>query len=242
MRVAMGMLSVTEEELRFAAQIGVTDLVTRPTFMPNESSYSYESLVRLRSRVEGAGLRVAAIHDVPPTWNDKIRLGLSGRERQIDAYCRTIENMGRAGIPILGYSFHAHKVWRTSRHARGRGGALCTGYDHALMTNAPLFTERRIGDEERWEHLSFFLRRVIPAAESAGVRMALHPDDPPISPIAGAAYILRDMPAFQRVLELVPSPANGILFCQRCFNEKQGERVYDANRHVGTPSKEIYEN
>ena len=234
MRVAMGMLDITEEDLQFAAQIGVTDLITRPTVAPDQQThYGYESLVHLRTRVEAAGLRVAAIHDVPAAWNDKIRLGLPGRQEQLDAYCRSLESIGRAGIPILGYSFHADRVWRTSVTERGRGGVLCTAYDHALMASAPPLGPREITDEERWAHLTDFLQVVIPVAESAGVRMALHPDDPPISPVAGAAYILRDVAAFRRVLDLVPSPSNGLLFCQGCFAEMLGDGVYEAIREFG---------
>ena len=240
MRVADIMLHVTEENLQFARQIGVTDVVTRPSYAPDEGAYDFERLIQLRTRVEAAGLRVAAIHDVPGEWNDKIRCGLPGREEQLDAYCRTLINMGKAGIPILGYSFHAVKVWRTSFHTRDRGGALCTSYDHDLMRNAPLIGPREMSDDERWDHFEYFIKRVIPVAESAGVKMALHPDDPPISPVAGAAYIFRDMNAFQRALDLAPSPSNGLLFCQGCFAEMLGQGVFDAIRRFGAQGKVFY--
>ncbi len=240
MRVAMGMMDVSDDDLQFARQIGVTDLVTRPECRAEDGHYRLEALERLRERVEAAGLRVAAIHDVHPAWNDKIRTGLPGRDEQIDHYCQSLTNIGRAGIPILGYSFHAVRVWRTSRHARGRGGILCTSYDHALMRDAPPMAPKAIDDEAQWANLEYFLRRVMPAAEAAGVRMALHPDDPPISPIAGAASILRSVEAFQRVLDMVPSPSNGVLFCQGCFIEMLGQGVFDAIRHFGRQGKVFY--
>ncbi|MBC7236748.1 MAG: mannonate dehydratase [Chloroflexi bacterium] len=240
MQVAMGMLQVNEEDMQFARQIGVTHLVTRPAYTPSDSFYGYEELIQLRTRVEAAGLRVAAIHDVPAEWNVAIRQGLPDRERQLDHYCRTLENMGRAGIPILGYSFHAIKVWRTTRHARGRGGALYTGYDHALMARAPLLAPRPISAEEHWQHYAYFLQRVVPVAEAAGVKMALHPDDPPISPIGGAACIFSTMEAFERALELVPSPSNGLLFCQGCFTEMLGQGVFEAIRRLGSTGKVFY--
>ncbi len=240
MHVADVMLHVTEDDLQFASQIGVTDLVTRPRYSPEDGFYQFEHLIQLRTRVEAAGLRVAAIHDVPGEWNDKIRCGLPGRDEQIDRYCQTLVNMGRAGIPILGYSFHAVQVWRTSSHIRDRGGALCTGYDHELMRRAPLVGPHEMTDEERWEHFRYFIQRVIPVAESEGVKMALHPDDPPISPIAGAAYIFREVSAFQRALELAPSPSNGLLFCQGCYAEMLGRGVLDAIRHFGNLGKVFY--
>jgi mannonate dehydratase len=232
-------MPLSEEKMQYARQLGVTHIVTRPEHRLEDRAYGYEELVQLRTRVEAAGLEVAAIHDMPSEWNDKIRLGLAGREEQLDNYCRTLENMGRAGMPILGYSFHADRVWRTTRHAPARAGASGTGYDHALMVGAPAHGPI-VTDEERWEHFGTFISRVIPVAESAGVKMALHPDDPPISPIAGMAYIFRDVPAFQRALDIAPSPSNGLLFCQGCYAEMLGAGVLDAIRHFGRQGKVFY--
>lgn len=240
MQVAMGMIQPNEDDLRFAQQIGVTHLVTRPAYRVEDGHYGYEELIQLRTQVEAAGLQVAALHDVPGEWNVAIRQGLPERDAQIDHYYRTLENMGRAGIPILGYSFHAVKVWRTTRDARGRGDALYTGYDHALMANAPLLAPRPITAEEQWEHYTYFIQRVMPVAESAGVKMALHPDDPPISPIGGAACIFANVEAFERALDLAPSPSNGLLFCQGCFTEMLGQGVLDAIRRLGGTGKVFY--
>jgi mannonate dehydratase len=240
MQVADIIIPITEDRLQYARQLGVTDIVTRPEYRMEDQHYNYEELVQLRTRVEAAGLRVAAIHDVPNEWNDRIRLGLAGREEQLDHYCQTLENMGRAGILILGYAFHADRVWRSTRHAPARGGAGCTGYDHGLMADAPSRSGRAVSDGERWEHFAVFVSRVIPVAEAAGVKMALHPDDPPISPIAGMAYIFRDVAAFQRALDMAPSPSNGLLFCQGCFTEMLGQDVFRAIRHFGGQGKVFY--
>lgn len=237
----MGMLDVTEEDLRFARQIGVTDLVTRPRYTLEDGYYQFEQLIQLRARIEAAGLRVAALHGVPSQWDDKIRCGVEGRDEQIDKYCQTLENVGRAGVPILGYSFHGFKShWRTSLHTPGRGGALFSSYDHALVANAPILAPKPLGDAARWEAYEHFIRRVMPVAEEAGVKMALHPDDAPISPIAGDAYIFRDPAAFQRAIDLVPSPSNGLLFCQGCWTEMLGTEVYGAIRQFGEQGKVFY--
>lgn len=242
MKLAMGMGDLTEENLQFARQIGVTHLVfTRPRLLAAGGAYyDYMRLVQLRTRVEAAGLKVAAIQNVPSEWYDKIRYGLPGRDEQIANYCRTVTNLGKAGIPILGYNFHAVTVWRTSRHTRGRGDALFTSYDHALMEDAPLIGPKEIGDDELWENYEYFITRVIPVAESVGLKMALHPDDPPISPIAGAACLFRDVDAFQRALDMAPSPSNGLVFCQGCFTEMLGRGVFDAIRHFGNQGKVFY--
>ena len=139
MKLAMGMHDLSDENLEFAVQIGVTHLMlVGPDAAASDGPYyDYERLIQTKSRVEAAGLQVGGIQNIPIAWYDKIRYGLPGRDEQIDYYCKTIENVGRAGIPILHYNFHAVKVWRTSRHTRGRGGAQATSYDHALTENAP---------------------------------------------------------------------------------------------------------
>jgi mannonate dehydratase len=242
MRPALGIRDLSEENLTFAKQIGVRDLVViSPEGLALEGKpyYDYARLVMLKTQVEAAGLRIAAIQNIPTSWYDKILWGLPGREEQLDNYCRTVENVGRAGIPILHYNFHAIRVWRTSRHTRDRGDALVTSYDHALMEDAP--PERgELGYEELWENFEVFVRRIIPVAESVGLKMALHPDDPPVTPIAGAACLFIDVDAFQRVLDMVPSPSNGLLFCQGCYTEMVGDGVYDVIRHFGEQGKIFY--
>ena len=242
MKLALGMRDLSEENLRFARQIGVTDLViASPEGLAVEGPfYDYERLVQLRTRVEAADLRLAAVQNIPTDWYDRIRFGLPGRDEQLDCYCRTIINVASAGIPILHYNFHAFRVWRTSRHTRGRGGALFTSYDHALMRNAPSVGEHQVDEDEMWANYEHFLKHIIPVAESVGLKMALHPDDPPISPIAGSACLFRSVEAFQRALDLVPSPSNGLLFCQGCFSEMLGDGVYDAIRHFGRQGKIFY--
>lgn len=242
MRPALGIHDLSEENLQFAKQIGVNDLVVvQPQGLAVQGPwYDYTRLVQLKSQVEAAGLRIAAIQNIPTDWYDKIVWGLPGRDEQIEHYCRTIRNVGKAGIPILHYNFHAIRVWRTSRHTRDRGGALVTSYRHALMENAPTEGPEELGEAELWQNFEYFLTRIIPAAEEVGLKMALHPDDPPVSPIGGAACLFIDVDAFQRVLDMVPSPSNGLLFCHGCYTEMLGQNVFDAIRHFGNQGKIFY--
>jgi mannonate dehydratase len=242
MRVAEGMSQITEENLQFAKQIGVTDIVAaNPQVKAADGDYwSYEGLTQLRTRIEAAGLELAALQNFPLSWYVKLRYNLPGREQELENWCRTIENVGRAGIPILHYNWHAVKVWRTSRHTRGRGGAMFTSYDHALMENAPLVGPREIDEEALWENFAYFIKGIMPVAESASVKMALHPDDPPVSPVAGAGALFTRIEAFQRAIDMAPSPSNGLLFCQGCYTEMYGQGVYDAIRHFGRQGKVFY--
>ena len=239
MRPGLIMHEVTAENLAFAAQLGVTDLVVSGEGVAGETGFDLQKMRDVRSRVEAAGLRVAALHNVPSRWYDKIRYAMPGRERQMEELKRSIADVGKAGIPMVGYQFHAVRVFRTSRGTRGRGGALVSSYDHSRMEHASLEGPREIGEDELWESLSHFVKQIIPIAEESGVKLALHPDDPPISPIAGAACPIRSVEAFQRVLDLAPSPSNGVLFCQGCFAE-MGTDVYESRGHFGKQNKIFY--
>lgn len=148
MRLATSLEIVTEENLQCANQIGITDLVvSRPVSLAVQgASYDYERILQLRTQVEATGLRMAAIRGVAGDWIRKMRHGLPGRDVQTENCCGTVENVGRAGVPILGYSFH-ERIWRTSRHTRGRGGARLTNYDHAIMENAPLAMPTQAGED-----------------------------------------------------------------------------------------------
>jgi mannonate dehydratase len=179
-----------------------------------QHSWSRRALERLRARYEEAGFTLAAIEDTPPM--DDIRLGRPGREEQLDLFCEQLRAMGAIGVPVLCYNWITVYSWaRTALAVPARGNALVTGYDHAEMEAAPKRPEADLATEERlWENFEYFLRRVVPVAEEAGVRLGLHPDDPPISPVRGLARIMRSVEALQRAVDLFPSECNGITLCQ----------------------------
>ncbi|MFD1953854.1 mannonate dehydratase [Paenibacillus thailandensis] len=179
----------------------------------NEKPWDLMPLIRMKQRFADAGLTLTVIESMPPS--NHIKLGTEGRDEEIEIFKQFVTNTGAAGIPVLCYNFMAQFNWfRTSTTTRTRGGALVSSYDHSLMKNAPL-TEAGIVTEERlWENLQYFMERIVPVAEAAGVKLALHPDDPPITPIRGVSRILRSAADLQRAIDLVPSPNNGITLCQ----------------------------
>ncbi len=212
MRIALVLTPMSDVNLRLASQVGADDAVVR------YPGLDYDELAELRDRVERFGLRLSVVEGYVPM--DRIKTGRPGRDDEIRGVQTLIRNMGRAGVAILCYNFMAGTDWsRTSFAIPDRGDALVSGFDVELADQLPIEDVGAIADEQMWDHLAYFLERVIPVAEQAGVKLALHPDDPPISPLRGVTRILCDVPAFERLVALVPSPANGICFCQGCFLE-----------------------
>jgi mannonate dehydratase len=162
---------------------------------------------------------------------DRVRLGLPGREEEIAHIQEMLTSMGAVGIKVWCYNWMAVFNWlRTSTTTPGRGGALVSSYDHALMAGAPLTDAGLVSDEQLWDAFAYFQEQVIPVAERAGVKLALHPDDPPLSPIRGVSRIFRSVDAFTRAIEMWPSPYNGITFCQGNF-KAMGADIPTAIRH-----------
>ncbi len=203
-----------------AKQLGVTHAVTGVPDSPDgPPPWDYMHLLRLKQRFQDAGFELAVIESAPASIMEPIKLGLPNRDERIDRFCELIENMGKVGIPVMCHNFMAGFGWlRTSMSTPARGGALVSSYDHALMRDAPLTEWGTITEEQLWDNMTAFLKKVVPVAEAAKVKLAVHPDDPPISPIRGIARILTNPDAFQRVIDIAPSPYNGITFCQGNFS------------------------
>jgi mannonate dehydratase len=213
---------------------GVLGIVTALHDVPAGEVWPREDLERLGDRIASAGLRFVVAESLPV--HEDIKLGRPTRDRLIENYCRSVRNLGEAGIPVLCYNFMPVFDWmRTNLSLRLDDGSLTMAYDDAALAGidlsrglsglpawaasydgttmaALLAAWRDVSAERLWEHLAYFLERVAPAAEVSGVKLALHPDDPPW-PIFGLPRIITGGPALDRVVSLVESPANGITFC-----------------------------
>jgi mannonate dehydratase len=205
---------------RLAKQAGVDfavgGLPFGEPFNGSDAPWDYLPLLRMKQRYADAGFALAAIEARPPL--NLAKRGLPGRDAEIDTVCTLLENMGRLGIPVWCYEWMADFNWlRTSTSTLSRGGSVVSSFDAALLRAAPPTELGPIGEDQLWRNLEYFLRRVIPVAEKAGVKLAMHPDDPPLSPIRGVGRIMRSLENFERLPDLVPSPINGITLCQGNF-------------------------
>lgn len=204
---------------KIARQIGVTHSICGVSGVLGKIQRSeYEkALLQIRDAYKEIGMVVEGVesHPVPA---EKIKLGIDGRDEEIENYIAAIQALGKVGIPVLCYNFMAGLGWyRTKTDVPERGGALTSEFNNEAAKAQGLTKWGEISEEKMWKNIEYFLKAVIPVAEKAGVKMALHPDDPPLSPLRGIGRILTSAENYRRVLKIVPSPANGITFCQANF-------------------------
>ena len=139
--------------------------------------------------------------------------GREGRDQEIEKVQQSLRAAGAVGLPIVEYNFYAHRLMEGYHQVEGRGGAGYTGFDYSGVKDLPADPE--IGEhraEDLWDNLTYFLEAVIPVAEESGVRMAVHPNDPPIPVSHGSDQILGTFEDWKRLVDIVDSPANGMTF------------------------------
>jgi len=201
-------------------QLGATDAVHYDMHDLPEDRAALEAI---RARYEAAGLRWTVAESGPAL--DRIVMGLEGWQEQTERYRRLLGHLGALGVEVVAYNFMPQvsedaMVIRTAYDMPTRGGALTSRFRLADVGPGTLpHNQAPIPRERMWENLERFLRAVIPAAEAAGVRMAIHPDDPPLPELCGLQRIMGTPEDFDRLLGVSPSPANALTFCMGCFAE-----------------------
>jgi mannonate dehydratase len=216
---------------------------------PDDQPWSEASLRKAKATFEQGGIPIEVIESRPPM--EKIKLGLDGRDEQIEVCCELVRNMGKVGIPTWCYTWMPILgVIRTSMTLPIRGGARASGFELAKIAE-PGRTIRNIDGvaleeqesegavrtvEAQWANLRYFLERIVPVAEEAGVKLAMHPDDPPLSPINGVPRIMSTIDDYQKLVDLAPSPVNGICLCQGNFTLMTDD-LPSVIRHFGEQKK-----
>jgi len=203
---------------------------------PEAQPWSQPSLARAKAAYERLGYQLAVIESRPPM--EQIKLAQSGRDAEIEVVCDMIRNMGAVGIPVwCPMWMPVHHVIRTSFDIPTRGDAMVSGFDiETFNSTAGPIEHGEVTEQDQWDNLRYFLERVVPVAEEAGVKLAMHPDDPPLSPIQGVARIISSIDNYQKMVDLVPSPAHGIGLCQGNFGLMTDD-LPGAIRHFGEQGK-----
>ncbi|MDR1534937.1 MAG: mannonate dehydratase [Planctomycetota bacterium] len=216
-----------------AGQLGIEHAVCLSWPGEDYPFWDFMEFAKLKQRYADYGLNLAVIEAMLPL--DEIREGGPNRDRDIDRICRVIVNMGALGIPVFCYNWMARIGWlRTSLRIPARGGSEACGFDESLIRNSPDPGDSLVSRDTLWETLEYFLKKVVPVAEKAGVKLAMHPDDPPLPSVAGVGRIMGSVAAFERLLSLSDSEANGITFCQGNFALMEGDLYGNIRKLVKT--------
>lgn len=138
--------------------------------------------------------------------------GRDGRDEEIKNIQDSLTAAGAAGLPVVEYNFYAHRLMEGYYEEKGRGSSGITAFDYERAKNIPNDPTPLMTADMLWDNLSYFLKAIIPVAEKAGVRMALHPNDPPIPLSHGHAQIMATFKDWKHLIEIVDSPSNGMTF------------------------------
>jgi mannonate dehydratase len=245
----MGDLS--DDNLKFARQIGVDNIVSASTsdLIPEGRGYwNADTLSQLRERVEARGISIDVMalplssHYITRAENPNIMLGTPERDREIDNICECIRAAGQAGIPCLKYNLTILGVLTTGR-TPGRGGVSLREFNYEAMKDEPLTEAGRVTAEMMWERIDYFLKRVIPVADEYKVKMACHQHDPGVPRDGGARgvnRVLGSVEGVKKFIDLVDSPYHGLNFCQGTMSEmleKPGQEIFDVIRYFGERKK-----
>jgi len=221
----------SEELMQFLRQLGVECVkITGAKLMPPAGCgvVPRDDLRALQDRLaqHDLTLDVFLLPQGPDTQYWNARFGRPERDREIEDVCQTILTCGECGIPVVEWTWSIIDVWGSDFGPWGRGGAGIRRYDYEKVKDIPPEPGYGVNAEEMWERLAYFLVRIVPAAEAAGVRLAFHLQDPPQTPsLKGEARIVSDFAGMKRLIELVDSPVNGLNLCQGSLAEQQGADV-----------------
>ena len=227
-------LSTPGVQWQLAKQVGVNHAVVR---LPEDDAFDMTNAAHIRAvaeRFKREGLKPVVVEPMPNAVHDHIKRGDDRRDESIEKVLRMIPLLAQNGWETICTNFMAEIGWyRTTSTIPERGGALVTGFD---ARDARIDPALSITEEALWSNLAYFLKAVVPACERYGIRLALHPDDPPVTRLGNVSRILISRENIQRAIDLVPSPNLGITMCQANY-AAMGEDVYDCIESFGAQKK-----
>jgi mannonate dehydratase len=220
-------INADEKLLRQHKQIGVDSVFMSGPQLP----WKLDDLRTIMDRFKAQGLSVInmMIYGFPNTI-----YGREGREAEITKIQESIVAAGAAGLPVIEYNFYVDRLEEGYYEKKGRGGSGITGFDYAPVKDLP--PNPKIGtytSDQLWENLIYFLKAVIPVAEKAGVRMTLHPNDPPVPISHGSPQIMTTFNDWKRLIGIIDSPSNGMTYDCGVTSEI-GEDPIEVIRYLGS--------
>ena len=199
-------VNTNENQMLLIKQMGIDYVLMGGPRIP----WAVEDLRSIMDRFKANGLTV--INMMIGGHNNAI-YGSEGRDEEISKIKESIIAAGAAGLPVIEYNWYVDRLMEGYYEMKGRGGSGITAYDYAPVKDLP--ARPQIGTytaEQIWDNITYFLKAVIPVAEQAGVRLALHPNDPPAPVSHGSPQIMATYEGWKRLLDIVKSPANGMTF------------------------------
>jgi mannonate dehydratase len=214
-----------EVRMKISTQMGVLGAVTS----------ARGDLKQIKDRFNAAGLQWRVLEGVDLS---RAQLGVEGRDEDIEKLMRLLKECSEIGINTLCYNWMPVISWaRTDLSRTNRGGSLVTAFDYEDIKDNSLTRYGEFTKDNLWKNIQYFLDAVIPMAEKHNVKLALHPDDPPVDKIRGIPRIFTSVDAFKRLIEMNPSDHNGICFCQGSFASQKDTDIPAAIRYFGTRNK-----
>lgn len=229
---------IQERKMALSRQMGVTGAVSpsAPGIAGlNVKAWTLEAVKGVKATYEKYGLRWTVLEGTPSL--DKAKLGLEGRDEEIENFITLMRNLNTIGVNTICYNWMPVINWaRTDLERKGRGDALVTAFDFEAIKDQPLTEYGEVSEQKMWNNMEYFLKAVVPEAERNNIKLALHPDDPPVPKIRGIARIMRTADAFKKMIDLHPSPNNGVTLCQGTF-ATMGEDIPSVIKYFGKREK-----
>jgi mannonate dehydratase len=235
----------TGDDLQLVKQLGV-DYVTVWT---SGNNTTLDNFIRIKSQINDAGLKVWNIGNSDVHNMEGVTLNLADRDKKIAEYIQYLRNIGKAGIFYTTYAHMGNGIWSTEREPV-RGAAMARAFNletakegqwGGKIFRAPLTHGRKYSQEEIWDNYTYFIKKVVPVAEEEGIRIGIHPDDPPVPELGGVPRcIFSSFEGYKKALEIADSPNIGLCLCCGCWlegGELMGRDIVETIQYFGKKNK-----